>query len=59
MNAPRNLPWADLDTVLLDMDAQVIEQLLGEQYKGKEKLIAANVQALNLGRDFARETTAR
>ena len=40
---------------LLDMDAAVIEQLLGEQYKGKEKLIAANVQALSLGRDFVRE----
>ena len=42
-------------SMLLDIDAAVIEQLLGEQFKGKEKLIAANVQALNLGRDFARE----
>ncbi|MEZ5605977.1 MAG: 2-oxoacid:acceptor oxidoreductase subunit alpha [Burkholderiaceae bacterium] len=42
-------------SLLLDIDAAVIEQLLGEQFKGKDKLIAANVQALNLGRDFARE----
>ncbi|MCZ2090449.1 MAG: 2-oxoacid:acceptor oxidoreductase subunit alpha [Burkholderiales bacterium] len=51
----KNIMYVGALSVLLDMDAQVIEQLLGEQYKGKEKLIAANVQALNLGRDFARE----
>ena len=45
-------------SMLLDMDAAVIEQLLGEQYKGKEKLIASNVQALNLGRDFVHENVA-
>ena len=31
----------------------VIEKLIGEQYKGKEKLIAPNVHALHLGRDYA------
>ena len=45
-------------SMLLDMDAAVIEQLLGEQYKGKEKLIASNVQALDLGRDFVHENVA-
>lgn len=25
MNAPRNLPWADLDTVLLDMDGTLLD----------------------------------
>ncbi|HOK11844.1 MAG TPA: 2-oxoacid:acceptor oxidoreductase family protein, partial [Ottowia sp.] len=51
----KNIMYVGALSVLLDIDAQVIEQLLGEQYKGKEKLIASNVQALNLGRDFARE----
>ena len=37
------------------IDPEVIEKLFGEQYKGKEKLLASNVQALHLGRDFARE----
>ena len=31
----------------------VIEKLIGEQFKGKDKLIAANVQALHMGRDYA------
>ncbi len=30
-----------------------IEKLIGEQYKGKEKLLDANVHALHLGRDWA------
>ena len=40
-------------SALLDMDAAVIEKLIGEQYKGKDKLIAPNVHALHLGRDWA------
>ena len=28
-----------------------IEKLLAEQFKGSDKLIAANVQALHMGRD--------
>ena len=51
----KNIMYVGALSVLLDMDAAVIEALLGEQFKGKEKLIASNVQALNLGRDFARE----
>ncbi len=51
----KNIMYVGALSVLLDMDAQVIEQLLGEQFEGKEKLIAANLQALHLGRDFARE----
>src|SRR6202021_18506 len=38
---------------LLDMDPKLIEQLIGEQYKGKEKLLSSNVHALHLGRDWA------
>ena len=42
-------------SALLDMDPSVIEQLLGEQFKGRDKLIAANVQALHMGRDWVKE----
>jgi hypothetical protein len=35
------------------MDLKAIEQLIGEQYKGKEKLFSSNVHALHLGRDWA------
>ena len=40
-------------SALLDMDPAAIEQLLAEQFKGRDKLIAANVQALHMGRDWA------
>jgi 2-oxoglutarate/2-oxoacid ferredoxin oxidoreductase subunit alpha len=40
---------------LLGMELPVIEKLIGEQYKSKEKLLNANVKALNLGYDWARE----
>ncbi len=42
-------------SALLDMDPAVIEQLLGEQFKGRDKLIAANVQALHMGRDWVKQ----
>jgi 2-oxoglutarate ferredoxin oxidoreductase subunit alpha len=42
-------------SALLDMDPAVIEQLLAEQFKGREKLITANVQALHMGRDWVKE----
>jgi 2-oxoglutarate/2-oxoacid ferredoxin oxidoreductase subunit alpha len=41
-------------SMLLDMDPAAIEQLLAEQFKGRDKLIAANVQALHMGRDWVK-----
>ena len=41
-------------SVLLDMDLAVVEQLLAEQFKGRDKLIAANIQALHMGRDWVK-----
>jgi 2-oxoglutarate ferredoxin oxidoreductase subunit alpha len=51
----KNIVYVGALSVLLEIDAGVIEGLFGEQYKGKEKLLASNVQALHLGRDFAKE----
>src|SRR5881227_1032420 len=51
----KNIVYVGALSVLLEIDAAVIEKLFGEQYKGKEKLLASNVQALQLGRDFAKE----
>ena len=36
------------------MDFEVIQNLVGEQFKGKEKLIAPNIHALELGYQFAK-----
>jgi 2-oxoglutarate ferredoxin oxidoreductase subunit alpha len=38
-------------SALLDMDVAEIERLIGEQFKGKGKLITANNRALQIGRD--------
>ena len=51
----KNIVYVGALSVLLGIDPEVIEKLFGEQYKGKEKLLASNVQALHLGRDFAKE----
>ncbi|MCC7457472.1 MAG: 2-oxoacid:acceptor oxidoreductase subunit alpha [Nitrospira sp.] len=40
-------------SVLMDVDAGVIEKLFSEQYKGKERLLESNVRALHAGRSFA------
>src|ERR1044072_8877223 len=40
-------------SALIDMEIAAIEQLISEQFKGKEKLFDANKHALHLGRDWA------
>ena len=49
----KNIIYVGVLSALLDIEPAVIEQLLTEQFRSKEKLIAANVQALHLGRDWA------
>ncbi|MES2363838.1 MAG: 2-oxoacid:acceptor oxidoreductase subunit alpha [Pseudomonadota bacterium] len=51
----KNIIYVGALSVLLQIEAEVLEKLFAEQYKGKEKLLASNVQALHLGRDFASE----
>jgi 2-oxoglutarate ferredoxin oxidoreductase subunit alpha len=51
----KNIVYVGALSVLLEIEPDVIEKLFGEQYRGKEKLLASNVRALHLGRDFARE----
>jgi 2-oxoglutarate ferredoxin oxidoreductase subunit alpha len=49
----KNIIYIGVLTALIDMDVKVVEQLIGEQYKGKDRLIAPNVKALHIGRDYA------
>ena len=49
----KNIIYVGALSALLDMDALAIEQLFGEQYKGKEKLIESNFKALHMGRDLS------
>jgi 2-oxoglutarate ferredoxin oxidoreductase subunit alpha len=52
----KNIMYVGALSALLDIDAAEIERLIAEQFKTKEKLIAANLRALHLGRDHARNT---
>jgi 2-oxoglutarate ferredoxin oxidoreductase subunit alpha len=54
----KNIMYIGALSALLDIDAGVIEKLLGEQYKGKEKLLDANREALHLGRDYVMQNLA-
>jgi 2-oxoglutarate ferredoxin oxidoreductase subunit alpha len=49
----KNIIYLGALSALLDMDLAAIEKLIGEQFKGKDKLIAPNIRALHLGRDYA------
>ena len=49
----KNIVYIGALSALLELDPAAIEQLFTEQYKGKEALLASNVKALHLGRDYA------
>jgi 2-oxoglutarate ferredoxin oxidoreductase subunit alpha len=49
----KNVMYVGALSALIDLDATAIEQLIAEQFEGKEKLIAANRRALHIGRDHA------
>src|SRR4051812_1197663 len=54
----KNIMYLGALSALLEIDADVIEKLFGEQYKGKEKLLDANREALHLGRDYVLQNLA-
>jgi 2-oxoglutarate/2-oxoacid ferredoxin oxidoreductase subunit alpha len=51
----KNIIYVGALSVLLQMEGDVFEKLFAEQYKGKERLLDSNIQALQLGREFATE----
>ncbi len=51
----KNIVYFGALSALLDIDVKVIEGVVGDQLKGKEKLIAGNMEALELGRAYALE----
>lgn len=48
----KNIIYVGALSALLDIEFSVLEQLLSEQFQGKEKLISLNIKALKLGIDF-------
>jgi 2-oxoglutarate/2-oxoacid ferredoxin oxidoreductase subunit alpha len=49
----KNIIYVGALSALINIDAKVIEDLLADQFKGRDKLIAANHKALHMGRDYA------
>lgn len=52
----KNILYVGALTALLDMDFSVVEGLIAHQFRGKDKLIASNIQALKFGYDAAKAT---
>jgi 2-oxoglutarate ferredoxin oxidoreductase subunit alpha len=51
----KNITYLGALTALLDIDFDVITGMVANQYKGKDALIAPNIHALGIGRDYALE----
>jgi len=51
----KNIIYLGALAALMDLEPNVIAELIGEQYKGKEKLLKPNLNALQLGLNYARE----
>jgi 2-oxoglutarate/2-oxoacid ferredoxin oxidoreductase subunit alpha len=51
----KNIMYVGALAALLAIDVGEIEKLIGEEFKGKDKLIAPNLEALRIGRDHARQ----
>ncbi|MGB0954860.1 MAG: 2-oxoacid:acceptor oxidoreductase subunit alpha [Panacagrimonas sp.] len=49
----KNIMYVGALASLLGIELGVIEELIGEQYASKEKLLDANVKALHMGHDWA------
>lgn len=48
----KNIIYVGALTALLDIEFSVLEGLLADQFKGKEKLIPSNIKALQMGMDY-------
>ncbi|MDO8992848.1 MAG: 2-oxoacid:acceptor oxidoreductase subunit alpha [Daejeonella sp.] len=48
----KNIIYVGALSALLDIEFSVLEQLLAEQFVGKEKLVAMNIKAMNLGIEY-------
>ncbi|HET6603953.1 MAG TPA: 2-oxoacid:acceptor oxidoreductase subunit alpha [Xanthomonadaceae bacterium] len=49
----KNIVYVGALAALLAIERDVVEALIGEQYRGKEKLLEPNLQALRLGYEWA------
>ena len=51
----KNIVYVGALAAFIDIDFNVLTEMVSDQFRGKEKLIAPNIHALELGYQFARE----
>lgn len=51
----KNMIYVGALTALLDIEVEVLQQLIREQFQGKEKVIQHNFTAMNLGIEYAKQ----
>jgi 2-oxoglutarate ferredoxin oxidoreductase subunit alpha len=51
----KNMVYVGALSALLDIELSVLQQIIQEKFKGKEKLVAANYEAMDMGRAYAYE----
>ncbi|HEX8566023.1 MAG TPA: 2-oxoacid:acceptor oxidoreductase subunit alpha [Pyrinomonadaceae bacterium] len=51
----KNIVYVGALSALFEIEFNVLEELLGEQFKGKEKLIEPNIKALKMGVDYVQK----
>ncbi|MEQ8492853.1 MAG: 2-oxoacid:acceptor oxidoreductase family protein, partial [Gammaproteobacteria bacterium] len=49
----KNIIYVGALGALLDIDAEVMQTLVAEQFRGKEALLQSNLKAMQMGRDYA------
>jgi 2-oxoglutarate/2-oxoacid ferredoxin oxidoreductase subunit alpha len=49
----KNIMYVGALSGVLGIESEAVERLIGELYKGKDKLIAPNLEAFHIGRDYA------
>ncbi|HEY4863287.1 MAG TPA: 2-oxoacid:acceptor oxidoreductase subunit alpha [Xanthobacteraceae bacterium] len=49
----KNIMYVGALSGLLGIESEAVERLIGELYKGKDKLTAPNLEAFHIGRDYA------
>ncbi|MDP3852491.1 2-oxoacid:acceptor oxidoreductase subunit alpha [Phenylobacterium sp.] len=54
----KNIIYVGALAALLGIELEVLETLLAEQFKGKDRLISANVAALKMGSDYVAQSLA-
>jgi 2-oxoglutarate ferredoxin oxidoreductase subunit alpha len=54
----KNIIYVGALAALLDIEPSAVEQLFGEQYKGKERLLKPNLEAFHLGYEYAQQNLA-